>query len=154
MPLMETAMTHCRDIMTREPICVSQEDTVQRAAQLMQEHDIGPIPVVDDTRGGRLLGIVTDRDLTLKVVAPGRPPARTRVGDVMTRSPVTCRPEDDVDRATAAMEEHQVRRIPIVDGESGTLVGIIAQADVATRVKDPRTVAEVVERISRPAGAR
>jgi CBS domain-containing protein len=94
-----------------------------------------------------LVGIVTDRDLALKVVADGRDPKAAKVEEVMTRNVVTCRPEDDLQKALDAMSEHQLRRIPVVD-DGNKLVGIIAQADVATRVNQPQKTAETVEGIS------
>jgi len=97
-----------------------------------------------------LKGIVTDRDLVLKVVAEARDPKTTRVKEVMTTLVATCRFDDDADKAIELMQQHQVRRIPIVDGD-GHLVGIISQADVATRVDEPKKTAEVVEEISKAA---
>jgi CBS domain-containing protein len=92
---------------------------------------------------------VTDRDLVLKVVAEARDANAVKAQDVMTREPFTCHPEDDVQLALDAMERHQVRRIPVVDG-NGRLIGIIAQADVATRINEPEKVGEMLEEISKP----
>jgi CBS domain-containing protein len=135
------------DVMTRDPVCVQAMSTVQEAAQIMMREDVGSVPVV--SKENRLVGIVTDRDLTLKVVADGRDSRSTKVEDVMTRNPVTSRPGDDLDRTLNAMQENQVRRIPVVD-ESQRVVGIIAQADVALRTDNERKTAEVVEEISKP----
>ena len=95
------------------------------------------------------MGIVTDRDIAVYVVAKGREANTTQVASVMTRNPLTCRPEDDVQIALDAMKSHQVRRIPVVNGD-GQLVGIIAQADVATRTQATEKKAEMVEQISKP----
>jgi CBS domain-containing protein len=122
-------------------------DTVEEAARLMKQEDVGPIPVVQDHQGKKLVGIVTDRDLVVKVLAAGREAKRTKLEDVMTRNPVTCREDDDVDGCIRAMSEHQVRRMPIVD-KNNCIVGIVAQADIATRVDEPERTAEMVERIS------
>ncbi len=143
-------MPKCRDIMTTDPVSVAPDESVQRAAELMKSNHVGPIPVVN--REKKLVGIVTDRDLAIKIVAEGREAGKTRVAEVMTREPVICGPNDDVEQVIQAMEEHQVRRIPIVD-ENRRLVGIIAQADIATRMDEPRKVAEAVEEISRPTEA-
>jgi CBS domain-containing protein len=142
----------CRDIMTKEPLCGLASDTVEKIAQLMKREDIGPVPIVDDQQTKKLVGIVTDRDLAIKVVAEGRNPQRTTVEEVMTHNPVTCRPEDQITQALQAMTAYQIRRIPVVTTDS-RVVGIIAQADVATRLEEPRTTAEVVEEISQPTPA-
>jgi CBS domain-containing protein len=108
------------------------------------------MPVVDNFQTRKLIGIVTDRDLAMKVVAESRDSRITRVQDVMTRKIATCHPEDDLQKALDAMTANQVRRIPVVDA-NGSIVGIIAQADVATRQENPTKTAEVVEEISKPA---
>ncbi len=117
----------------------------------VRERQRCPIPalpfVIENDHTKKLVGIVTDRDLALKVVADGRDPKSTKVEEVMTRKVVTCRPEDDLQKALDAMSEHQLRRIPVVDDDN-KLVGIIAQADVATRVNQPQKTAEMVKEIS------
>jgi CBS domain-containing protein len=118
-----------------------------KSGAIDEEGNVGPIPVVENERTKKLVDIVTDRDLALKVVADGRDPKVTKVEEVMTREVVTCRPEDDLQRALDAMSEHQLRRVPVVD-DGNKLVGIIAQADVATRVNQPQKTAETVEGIS------
>ena len=137
------------DIMTKDLVYSLPSDMVSDVAKLMKDEDIGPVLIVDDSHDGkRLVGIVTDRDLALKVVGEGRDPNSTRVEDVMTGSLVTCRADDDVENAVRAMAQNQLRRIPVVD-DSGQLVGIISQADVATRLNEPQSTAEVVKEISR-----
>ena len=140
-------MKKCSDVMTGNPVYALPDDTVEKVAQLMKKEDIGPVPVVDDEQNKRLVGIVTDRDLALKVVAEGRDPQTTKVEEVMTRKLITCRPDDDVESAMKAMAQYQLRRIPVVD-DANRLVGIISQADVATRVDEPAKTAEVVKEIS------
>lgn len=137
-----------KDIMTKDPITVRPDDSAQKAASLMKESHIGPIPVLD--RESKLIGIVTDRDLAIKVVAEGRS-SDTKVSDVMSRNLFTCGPDDNVKDASALMETHQVRRIPIVD-DQGYLLGIVAQADLA-RTGKPDQVAKTVENISKPSEA-
>ena len=140
----------CSEVMTSDPkFCVTTETAVH-AAKLMKSEDVGPIPIVSDRETKILKGIVTDRDLVLKVIAEERDPKTTRLEEVMTTEVATCRPDDDADEALELMQQHQVRRIPIVDGD-GRLVGIISQADVATRVDEPEKTAEVVEEISKAA---
>ena len=97
----------------------------------MRREDVGAVPVINDEQKKQLIGIVTDRDLAIKVVAEARDPNHTLVQDVMTSTIVVCREREDLSRVIKAMEEHQIRRIPVVD-EDGRVVGIISQADVAT----------------------
>lgn len=108
------------------------------------------MPVVESQNSKRLTGIVTDRDLALKVVASGRDSRSTKIEDVMTRNPMACHADDDLQMALNAMAEYQIRRIPVVD-QDNVIVGIIAQADVATRAENPSQTAQVVEEISKPA---
>src|SRR5512133_2564095 len=140
-------MTTCNDVMTKNPVCAYPDDTVAHVARLMRNEDIGPVPIVQDDASKRLVGIVTDRDLASKVVAEERDPMTTRVSDVMTTDVVTCRASDDIEKALAAMSGNQLRRIPVVD-DGNMLVGIIAQADVATRMDEPERTGEVVKEIS------
>lgn len=140
-------MTTCSDLMTRNPVTALADDTVASVARLMKEMDIGPIPIVEDIVSKKLVGIVTDRDLAMKVVAEGRDPNTTKVGEVMTQDVVTCRDDDEVQSTLEAMSQHQLRRILVVDAEN-SLVGIIAQADIATRMNQPETTGEVVKDIS------
>ncbi len=137
----------CSEIMTRDPECCLPSDMVIKAAQLMKSEDVGPIPIVADKDGKRLTGIVTDRDLAIKVIAEARDPNTTRLEDVMSDDVLSCKETDDVDKVLRLMEENQVRRIPVV-GKNDQLLGIIAQADVATRLGQPATTGKVVEEIS------
>jgi CBS domain-containing protein len=116
----------------------------------MKSEEVGPIPVLDDLENRHLEGIITDRDIVLEVVAEDRDPNTTRVSEIMTRDVVTCRVNDDAHKAVRLMEGHHVRRIPIVN-DNGQLVGIVSQADVATRMKDPEETAKVVKGISQAA---
>ena len=137
-------MKKCSEVMTKDPVCCLPSDSVTEAAQIMKDEIVGSVPVVESHETKRLVGIVTDRDLTLDVLADGRSPATTTVEMVMTGTLVKCYDDENVDKAMDLMGEHQVRRIPIVDRQ-GSIVGIIAQADIATRVEDPEETAEVVE---------
>ena len=142
-------MTTLKEIMTKDPITVSPDDSAQKAASLMKESHVGPIPVLDHE--SKLIGMITDRDLAIKVVAEGRD-SDTKVSDVMTRNLYTCGPNDNVKEAIELMETHQVRRVPIVD-KQGHLLGIVAQADLATRTRKPERVGEAVENISQASDA-
>lgn len=141
---------NCHEIMTRNPSCCLSTDTVEKAAQLMKTEDVGSVPIIKDESSRTLTGIVTDRDLAIKVLADGRDPRNTKIQDVMTSGVFSCRPEDDVEKALNAMEEHQVRRIPIADKDD-RIVGIIAQADIATKLQKPQKTAQVVEEVSKAA---
>jgi CBS domain-containing protein len=142
-------MKTCRDIMTREPICCLPRDTVDQIALTMKREDIGAIPVVASHDTNRLIGIVTDRDLALKVVGEARDSRQTKVEAVLTPDPWTCHEDNSLEDATEIMARHQIRRLPVVNDE-GQIVGIIAQADIATRTEDPVQTADVVEQISQP----
>lgn len=140
-------MKKCSDVMTRDLVTASPNDTVVEVAQLMKKEDIGPVLIVENEETKTLVGIVTDRDLVMKVIAEGQDAKATRVGDVMSKKLVTCRPGDDIETAMQAMAQYQLRRIPVVE-ENMQLVGIISQADVATRVDAPEQTGEVVKEIS------
>jgi CBS domain-containing protein len=120
---------------------------VAKAAALMKSEDVGSMPVIENEQTKKLVGIVTDRDLALKIVAEGRDAKSTKVDAVMTHKVLTCRADDDLQKALDAMSEHQLRRIPVVDNDN-RILGIIAQADVATRVDQPEKTAEMVKEIS------
>jgi CBS domain-containing protein len=140
-----------QDIMTRDPSCVTPDTPVREAALLMKEEDVGIVPVVDGEHSRQLVGIVTDRDIALRIVAEGREP-NTTVRDVMSQDALaTCGPDGDVNDAMDLMASEQVRRIPIVD-DRGALVGIVSQADVVRRTRDDDRAEDTIERISEPGG--
>ena len=141
-------MKRARDIMTANPQCVTPEDTVVRAAEIMRDSDVGVVPVVEDQGTMRLAGVVTDRDITVRVVAEGRNSSEIRTREVMSSGLATVNPDDDVNRVMDLMKREQVRRIPVVEGDR--LVGIIAQADIATDLGSDRKTGDVVEKISEP----
>ena len=141
----------CRELMTANPSFCLPADSVFTAAQIMKREDVGPVLVVSSPTEKRLAGIVTDRDLALKVVAEGRDAHSTTVDEVMSPNPVTCHENDDISSAIRKMSEYQVRRIPVLDS-SDRLAGIIAQADVA-RHAGQEDVGEMVEEISQPYGS-
>jgi len=126
----------CREVMTDNPVCCLPEDTVGQAARTLRREHVGSVPVITDEQSRTLIGMLTDRDLAIKVVAESRDPNHTEVSDVMTTTIVACREDDDVNSAVWAMQEHQVRRVPIVDYDS-RVVGIISQADVFGRFGGP-----------------
>ena len=140
-------MAKCKDVMTVDPACVEPGDSIGRAATIMKEADVGSVPVVDSQSSRRLVGIVTDRDIVVKVLATGRSVEQATVRDAMTSNPAACREDDDIEQAIELMKDLQVRRVPIVD-DTGRLSGIISQADIATRVDKDTKTGELVEAIS------
>jgi CBS domain-containing protein len=143
-------MKKCSEVMTKDPVCCLPTDAVSTAAQRMKKENVGSIPVIESEQTKKLVGIVTDRDLAMKVVAVEGDAKNTIVADVMTHKIITCRLDEDVQKAVEAMAEHQLRRMPVVD-DGGKIVGIISQADVATRVDQPEGTAKMVKDISQPA---
>jgi CBS domain-containing protein len=137
-------VTQIRDLMTENPSTCEPGTPVVEAAKVMAREDVGPIPVVE---GGRLTGLVTDRDLVVRVLAEGRDPQTTTVGEVATSDVVTVSPDSSLDEALKLLASNKVRRLPVVEGDR--LVGIVAQADVARHAEEVQT-GEVVEEISRP----
>jgi CBS domain-containing protein len=140
-------MQKCHEVMTKDPVCCLPNDSVAKAAELMKNENIGSIPVIENEQSQVLVGIVTDRDLALKIVAGALDAKSTTVETVMTHKVVTCHADDDLQKALEAMAEHQLRRIPVVDNDN-KIVGIIAQADVATRVDEPEKTGAMVKEIS------
>jgi CBS domain-containing protein len=133
-----------RDLMTQNPRAVRPDDSVVDAARVLRDENVGSLPVID---GDRLVGVVTDRDITLRVVAEARDPGSVSVQEIASRNPVTAESTIDLDDALKLMARHQVRRLPVT--EEGRLVGILAQADVASEVGDKET-GRLVEAISEP----
>ena len=133
-----------RKVMTSKPRSCESGASVVEAARLMRDEDAGIVPVVE---GERLVGTVTDRDIAIRVVAEGKDPQSTTVGEIASRELVTIDPEQDLDEALRLMARHQVRRLPVVE-EDGTLVGIVSQKDVAEFASDNK-VGEVVQDISK-----
>ena len=137
-------MAAARDIMTTNPRCVGEDDTLVDAARLMRELDVGALPICG--RDNRLKGMITDRDIVIKCVADGGDPATTTAGSLGEGKPITIGADDDIRDALQVMQEHQVRRLPVIDGH--LLVGIISQADIArslSATETGETVAEISE---------
>jgi len=135
----------CRDIMSEKVTSASPDTILSDIAKLLRSGDIGILPVVDD--GGRLIGLVTDRDIVVRAVAEGLDVTRTPVGDIMTTETYTAGPDDYAFEAVRTMADKKVRRVPIVD-DSGILVGIVSIADIALEMEDEVEVAETLEEIS------
>src|SRR2546430_4139039 len=136
-----------RDAMTAEPRSAEPSQSLVEAAKVMKQEDVGSLPVVE---GGRLLAVLTDRDIVVRAVAQGVDLNVTLVGDVASREPVTVGPEEDLDEALRLMARYQVRRLP--GGDEQRLVGVLAQADVAAEAKAGKT-GEGGEESSPPSGS-
>jgi CBS domain-containing protein len=138
-------MQTIQDVMTRDVQRISPEDSVRKAAQMMDEFNIGSIPVVD---GDKLVGMITDRDITVRSTAAGKAPESTRVGDVMSTEVRTCNATQSVEEVLAEMGNEQIRRVPVVDQASHSLVGIVSLGDMAT--KQSKGTEQALEEISAP----
>jgi CBS domain-containing protein len=141
-------MKQAKDIMTTNPACCMPENSVQEAAQMMVKHDCGEIPVVETKDNPKPIGVITDRDITCRVVAAGKNPSQTRVRDAMSSPPVTVKPETSIEDCCRLLEKNQVRRVPVVD-QDGHCCGIVSQADIAKSAPTKQT-AEVVKEVSEP----
>lgn len=138
-----------KSIMTRNPVSVTPDATIQEAAQIMKREDVGIVPVVENNEERRLIGVVTDRDIAVRCIAEGKG-ADCRVGDAMSSGRIaTCKVDEHVNRVMDAMRAEKVRRIPVVD-ERGSLVGIVSQADLARNARDGTRVERTIEDISQP----
>ena len=135
-----------RDAMTPNPRTVSEQDSVVEAAQIMEQEDVGSVPVVDVD--AILTGMITDRDIAIRVVAAGKTPASTQVGEIATKDVSPAYPDEPLDEALEQMAYRQVRRLPVI--EDDRVVGILAQADVVHEVRDKKA-GHLVEEISQPA---
>ena len=133
-----------RDAMTEDPRSIGASEPVVDAARVMREQHVGSLPVTDNEK---LVGMITDRDITTRVVAEAADPKQISVGDVYSRDLITVEPDQDLEEALGLMAQHQVRRLPVI--ENGSLVGIVAQADIALGANEQRT-GQLVEAISEP----
>jgi CBS domain-containing protein len=135
-----------KDIMTSNPACCTPQDPLERAARLMIDYDCGEIPVVDDLNGCMPVGVITDRDITCRTVGKGLNPLEMQVGDCMTTPLISVKPDDSVEECCNVMEDHQIRRVPVVDN-GGKCVGIVSLADIAHQAPRKES-AEVLQEVS------
>lgn len=140
-----------QDIMSADPVCVTPQTSMEDAARLMKDHDVGVLPVVSEEGSRRLVGVITDRDITVRHVAEGHSSSDCPVSEAMSENVKTCRTDTAVEDVMETMGREQVRRIPIVD-ERGSLVGMVSQADVVLEARDEKKAEEMVENISKPFG--
>ena len=132
-----------RDVMTQNAECVGENETVLDAARRLADLNVGAVPICGEDN--RLKGMLTDRDIVVKVLAAGKDPASTRAGELGAGKPVTIGADDSIEEALHTMSQHQVRRLPVIDGHD--LVGIVSQADIARNLDEEKT-GELVEAIS------
>src|SRR6266446_1942159 len=137
-----------REIMSRDPACCVLTDSAQIVARILCDRNVGSMPVVADQQSRKLVGMITDRDLCCTVVAQGMDPKATPVAKLLALAPLSCRDRENIETCERLMQEHQVRRIPIVDAED-RVIGIVSQADLALRDK-PERVSKTVAEISKP----
>ena len=135
------------DVMTRGAECVRPSSTLQQAAQKMKDWDVGPLPVCGDN--DRLVGMITDRDITVRAVAEACDPRTTAVQDVMTPDVVYCFEDQDVQEAAWLMREHQVRRLVVLNRDK-RLVGIVSLGDLAVETGDEKLAGKTLEDVSLP----
>jgi CBS domain-containing protein len=121
-----------KHVMTKNPTCCLATDTARTVAGIMRDQQTGIVPVIDNEQSQRVVGVVTDRDLCMNVVAEGREPDAVSVEQCMTATVITCSTNDSIDKATELMRENQIRRVPVVDGD-GRVQGIVSMADLVTR---------------------
>lgn len=133
-----------QDIMSDRIVTVGQLEPIAAAARLMQRHNLGALPVCDDT--GRLRGVITDRDIVTRCVAGDLDPDETAIREIMSRGVTTCRPDDDADDALRIMSAGQIRRLPVVGG--GRVVGMLSLADLARRDNYSMEAAEALSEIT------
>lgn len=139
-------MKKIRDIMTRDVETVTPGTPIRQVAERMRNDDIGSFPVVDEQ--GRVIGTITDRDIVCRIVSEGLEPATTMVSEAMTKDVSTCTEDQTIDEAAKLMEERQIRRIPVVDGD-GKLVGLITMGKIA-KVEDEELSGEVLKEVVQP----
>ena len=136
-------MTVARDLMTPDPQCVKEDQTLVEAARLLRDLDVGAMPICGND--DRLKGMLTDRDIVVKCIAEGGDPNTVTAGSLAEGKPVTIGADDSVDEALRTMAAHKVRRLPVIDGHD--LIGIVSQADLARNI-DEEKVGDLVEAIS------
>jgi CBS domain-containing protein len=139
---------HVRELMTRDPACCTPETTILEVARMMKDFDCGEIPVARADGDRKLVGVITDRDIVCRIVAAGKDASSCDVKSAMSTPVVSVTPETSLDECLSLMESHQIRRVPVVDGQ-GAVCGIVSQADVATSGSE-RDTAELVKGVSRP----
>jgi CBS domain-containing protein len=135
---------HIRDVMTPNPVCVSEKDSIREVARIMAREDTGVVPVVD---GRKIIGMITDRDIVVRLVAEGKDPSNAHVNEAMTKNVRSIREDSTINDALQAMSSAQVRRVPVVN-DSNEIVGIVSMRDIATESKENGKVGQTERQIT------
>jgi CBS domain-containing protein len=137
-----------KDVMTRNVEVIRPDAPIAEAAKRMDELNVGPLPVCD---GERLVGMLTDRDITVRATSAGRDPKTTTVREAMTQDVVYCYEDQDVREAAKIMSDKQIRRMPVISRDDKRLVGIVSLGDIAIDARDDKMTGETLEKVSEPA---
>ena len=135
---------HIRDVMTPDPVCVSERDSIREVARIMAREDTGVVPVIE---GKKIVGMITDRDIVVRLVAEGKDPANAHVNEAMTKNVRAVKENDSVNDALNLMSSAQVRRVPVVN-DSNEIVGIVSMKDLAETGSQQDKIGQTVEKIS------
>ena len=135
---------HIRDVMTPNPACVSAKDSIREVARIMAREDTGVVPVVD---GKKVIGMITDRDIVVRLVAEGKDPANAKVNEAMTKTVRSVKEDSTINDALQMMSSAQIRRVPVVNNNN-EIVGIVSMKDIATESRETSKVGKAVEQIS------
>ena len=141
-----------REVMSQNPACCTPTDSAQTVASIMRDRNVGAVPVVADQQSRQLIGMITDRDFCCSVVADGLDPKKTTIEQFISMNPISCRDGENIEKCERLMQDHQVRRIPVVDSDD-KVIGIVSQADLALHDRPDRvskTVAEISKSDRRP----
>jgi CBS domain-containing protein len=136
-----------RDVMSQNPTCCLPGDSAQSVAKIMRDRNVGAVPVIADQQTRQLIGMITDRDFCCSIVADGLDPKKTTIEKFISANPIACRDGENIEKCERLMQDHQVRRVPVVDS-NGSVIGIVSQADLALHDK-PERVSRTVAEISR-----
>ena len=135
---------HIRDVMTPNPSCVSEKDSIRDVARIMAREDTGVVPVVD---GKKVIGMITDRDIVVRLIAEGKDPSNTRVNEAMTKSVRSVREDAQINEVLNLMGNADIRRVPVVN-QNDEIVGIVSLGDIASETKQDGKVGKAIEQIS------
>jgi len=136
-----------REVMSQDPACCVPTDSAQTVARIMRERNVGAVPVIADQQSRQLIGVITDRDFCCSIVADGLDPQKTTIQKFISTNPISCRDGENIEKCERLMQDHQVRRIPVVDN-NGAVIGIVSQADLALNDR-PERVSRMVAEISK-----
>jgi CBS domain-containing protein len=137
---------HIRDVMTQNPVCVSDKDSIREVARIMAREDTGVVPVVDNSK--KIIGMITDRDIVVRLVAEGKDPSNAKVNEAMTKNVRAVKEDSTIDEALKVMKSAEVRRVPVVNAKN-EIVGIVSIGDISRETQQPGQVGDAVKDISK-----